>query len=133
MHSAKDTAAYQEFRHALAFLGAKAEAASGHAAISETRPPLETVTTLQAKVLTPAQLDAISQVQSALAGIQSLGALVNTLIAQQDLPLNRPSIADTARLAGDIDGALFDHSLALAKLAAGVRAPAPSITRRIAA
>ncbi|MCP9759898.1 hypothetical protein EGI20_11335 [Aquitalea sp. S1-19] len=133
MQAAKDTAAYQDFRHALAFLSTKASTPSGHAAISETRPPLETVTALQAKVLTPAQLDAISQVQSALAGIQSLGALVNTLIAQQGLPLNRPSIADTARLAGDIDGALFDHSLALAKLAAGARAHAPSINSRIAA
>ncbi|MCL6262145.1 hypothetical protein [Craterilacuibacter sp. RT1T] len=133
MQAAKDTAAYQDFRHALAFLGARAGAASGHAAISETRPPLETVTALQAKVLTPAQLDAISQVQSALAGIQSLGALVNTLIAQQGLPLQRPSIADTARLSGDIEGALFDHSLALAKLAAGGRTATPSTDRRIAA
>lgn len=127
------TPAYQGFRQALAALTSKAIHSQPHAAISERPSHLEAVDQLQARVLTPVQMDALQQVQDALTAITQLERTVNELLTLQALPLNRISLADGCRAQGDIEHLLFEHALAVAKLRHGTRNSPVSTTQRAAA
>lgn len=81
--------------------------------------PLETVEQLQRKLLTLPQLEAVRQLQDGMQAIADLQASINQLIALQRLPLSAISLPQLGLVQHQLEGVLFEHSLAASKLAKG--------------
>lgn len=127
--------AYQGFKQALGFLVEKQ--AAKQAAAPAPCPPAGgprpvSVAALQAQVLTPAQLEAVAELQGTLTALLQLEQTANQLVALHRLPATRVCAADAARLLGDLDNLLFDHKLSVSKLARGVR-DVPAMPEQVAA
>lgn len=103
---------YQSFRHASAALG------QGPGATRQ-RVALDTVAQLQRRLLTLPQLEAVRQLQDGMQAMAAIQASVNALIALHGLPLAAISLPQLGLVQHQLQGVLFEHELAAAKLAQG--------------
>lgn len=91
---------------------------------------LETVGSLQRRVLSVHQLDAVAQIQDALNAIAKMEAAVNKLATLYALPVRRLMLHQPGMLAHDIEGLLFEHVRAYERLSkGGVPLDAPATPR----
>lgn len=99
-------------------------------ALARTQPPEDAATvtavevvhdvaTLQARVFALSQLDALHQIQDALAAIAQLQRGVNQLATLHALPLRRVALVELGMLAKEIDDALWQHQTAQSRLEQG--------------
>ncbi|MCW3478968.1 hypothetical protein OL229_05235 [Neisseriaceae bacterium JH1-16] len=105
-------------------------------AITGGMPPLhdlESVDRIRQRVLTPEQLDALAFVQDGLVALNQMAERINGLLVSSGIdakPLNR---IEPGRLWHDIEGLLFEHNSAAARLRnADQPVHVDTITRRAA-
>jgi hypothetical protein len=107
---------YQQFLQAKASLADKVFSLLPAPREDKPMHHLETVTALQSRVLTLAQLDAIGQIQQAVVSISKLTNAINQLAPLNSLPVSGLMLAEVGLLQHTLDGLLFDHNCAAAKL-----------------
>ncbi len=83
------------------------------------RDALQSVSTLQAQTLSPSQLDAMAQVQTALRMIMELEKQVNATMLAAKLEVSPLMITQCGQLWHQFEGLLFSHNIASAKLRNG--------------
>jgi hypothetical protein len=111
---------YEQFKQAKPGIAEKAAASLLSVGIQGATPAfLESVQTLQSRVLTVTQLDALAQIQEAVRVIGQMQQAVNSLATLNRLPVRRVMLAEAGFLLHDIEGLLFDHNSAAARLRNG--------------
>lgn len=117
----------QEFLAAVQKLAEKF--AMSQPAPSRRLPDLVSVESLTAQVLSPAQLDAIAQIQEGVRMIGQIEQRINVLAVGNELPISL-FLPQCGQLWADLEGRLFDSGVAAARLHNGAKAP---VGRRAAA
>jgi hypothetical protein len=100
-----------------------------------TRPDIEAVDSIRKRVLSPAQLDALAGIQDGLVALSQLERQVNDLLLLHGVDVKGLNRIESGRLWHDIEGLLFAHNSAAARLRnAGVPLQVPTTTeqRRVA-
>ncbi|KMJ54769.1 hypothetical protein ACG97_00315 [Vogesella sp. EB] len=113
--------------HRLQFLAAVSALAEKFAmsqpAPSRRLPDLVSVESLTAQVLSPAQLDAIAQIQEGVRMIGQIEQRINVLAVGHELPVSL-FLPQCGQLWAELEGRLFDSGVAAARLHNGAKAPA---------
>lgn len=84
-----------------------------------TPPQLETVDAIRARVLSQAQLEAIAKVQDGLLALRQLEDGINSLLSSHNLPIKEVLVHQVGDTWYQIEGLLFAHNCAAAKLRNG--------------
>lgn len=111
---------YQQFQQANVGLTEKAATsllATGPQSFAQSG--IESVRALQARVLSVPQLDALAQIQDAVRVIGQMQQAINSLATLNRLPVRSITLAEAGFLLHDIEGLLFDHNCAAARLRNG--------------
>lgn len=81
--------------------------------------------TVNARILSLAQLEAIGHIQDAILAINKLQNGMNQLTALHHLSLQSPLLDELGMLWHEIEGVLFEHNLAAARLRHHAKVPQP--------
>lgn len=115
-----ESAAYKQFKAAEQQLLAKAKKPMciGQP-VNHTSADLMTVDALQRNILTLEQLDALSQIQGAVRTMAQMQDAINQLATLNSLDLRRVTLPTVGMLWHEIEGLLWSHNSAAAKLRNG--------------
>jgi hypothetical protein len=110
---------YQHFKEAQAKLAALEPAAITAPRQDKPMQSLESVSSLQSRVLSLSQLDAINQIQAAMLSIGKLRVAINQLATLHSLPLKGMLLPELGDMQHTLENLLGEHGVAAAKLSNG--------------